>query len=195
MKLILVLALAALSACSQYTVKYSLLEPVPQTIVTNSLTNVLNYSDSLIDAEFTINEQSIALRLKNLSPVPARLKWDDFTFITPENIAHRVIIGETTMANRDQIQPPLLLGPGLSVQKSLFPASFIYYFYDWQVAPLISPDPTNYQALVGKSIGLHFPLEFDGKSTYYLFRFKIDSIEKKTNTNTSYQQQQNYQGR
>ena len=132
--------------------------------------NGLLYSDGLIDIAFVISRTQIGFIIQNKSAGGAKINWDDLSFISPINRASRVIHSGIRLVDRNNPQAPTTIPPGSSVTDNVIPSENIKYVDGWEQGRLFDGD---YMLYNGKSFGLYFPMEINGKKKEYSFKFKI----------------------
>jgi hypothetical protein len=152
-----------------YKCNFSLSQPV--------ISNNLSYSDSLIDIIFTINTDraEIGFVLNNKSDKTIKLNWDDFSYVSIDNNANRVMHTGVRYIERDKSQAPTTIPSGTKLVDGLTPVECIYYSAGWQTTSLFANYKKN--ELENKDISIYMPMLLGDQLKEYTFRFHINKIE------------------
>lgn len=98
--------------------------------------------------------------LVNKLPKPITVEWDRCAFVDSGGSSHRVIHAGVRLMNRDQAQPPSVVGPGGRIEDLILPVDFVSLQGGrWRNLVYLPTDPK----AVGKSYSFIIALTVEGK--------------------------------
>jgi hypothetical protein len=138
------------------------------------------YSDQDIDFKYVpvTADSSIAINLKNKSSKTIKVIWDEVTLIGSEGQVERVFHEGIKIADRAQPMAPSIVPAGSTLTDSVTPVNKVDWVYNgWSYYPICGvKDIMTWEidevACLGKTFGLYFSYEIDGKKKNFTVSFR-----------------------
>lgn len=141
------------------------------------------FEDAIINAQLSLLQDSVAIRIKNKAATSIQIPWDSVSFVGTDGQAQRVIHTGVKLIDRSQAQAPTVVPPGAMHTDEITPADNIHYesgqYGGWRIAPILPNLADQQQSYVGKRISVFLPIEVGGKRREYKFDLEITSVVEK----------------
>lgn len=167
-----------------------------QLIATRSDSGVTRYSfeDAMIRAVFLVRESDVLMDLTNKTQFSLRLLWTETTMVLPEGSPSPVMMNGWKYTDCRAEKPPAVIPKGVTISDVIIPCARLSFSSNWIEAPLF-PGGTRYandstvsrvteemrKQMLGKSVSLLLPLQIEGVTNEYTFRFSVDSVNVRRN--------------
>ncbi|MFB3390028.1 hypothetical protein [Flavobacterium sp. LAR06] len=161
--------------------------------------NNLEYSDEKIEASFIVNNADINLSIKNLTERPLKIVWDDCSFVKSGE-AQKILHKNTKFIDKEKSQPATTIPPNSLIKDIVQPIDDIEltetithnhrgrerHNLTWSTTPFF-PVPRRisshkitvdkyYRPLIGKTLGVYLPIQYDSKTMEYFYEFELTDI-------------------
>ena len=136
----------------------------------------LRFDDAEIESAFTIGRNGINFTLRNKTDEPIKIDWNQGSYIDEAGTAHPITHSGVKYTDAAAAKPASTIPPSAKLEDVATPADAIYFtsgeYGGWRTRDLL-PRTINAPALKGSTIALYLPLEVNGRTKNYLFRFLI----------------------
>lgn len=148
---------------------------INMSIAQPSTAKALDFSDENIQINFVPGMYGFDLILYNKTNSQIKINWDGNSLTGIDGVSRRVIHRGIRLMDRNSPQAPTIVPPFGTIQDSIIPSELYslgeYGWYKRELFP--GEDKSIYQ---NKTVSVYMPLEKDGKTLPYNFRFTIRSI-------------------
>lgn len=148
------------------------------------------FADSLVHVVFEIEPKQVSFVMKNLSPNPIRVIWDETSFID-NGEAKRIMHAGVKHTERNNPQPATLIPHGAAIDDMLLPTDNISYYGggrysnpDWIIRPLFMRNdygrPADREQILnmkGRQFAVFMPIQAGDKTYNYHWKFYIYDVK------------------
>ena len=139
----------------------------------------LVWEDANIKISFTVTQSQIQFDLRNKTEEPIKIDWNQVSYVDVLGDSHRVMHKGVKLADRENSQPPSTIPPTANISDMVYPTDYVHYssgkYGGWSEEDMF-PDAPKAKLYKGKSFSVFMPLEINGKTKNYFFRFIIDDV-------------------
>lgn len=147
-----------------------------------------SYNDSIINIQFFFErvwQKHIGIHLNNVSFHELRISWDNAIFISENNTASRVTLGNISYLDINNPIKDEIIPIGTGIRKNLLPQDNVYFSSSTgvHIGALVYPDVIKKKKLeslrkekIGKQISIIIPIIQDGITYNYKFTFSITDV-------------------
>lgn len=181
LSVMLVLVMSVLLGCesaSKYVYNIQMVEPEPQS-------EPLTFSDETLAIKFTPlitatnaflppSLKGINVQIRNLSDKSIKVLWDDVSFIDIDNSVQKIMHQGVKYTNRGESMSPTSIPAGTLLEDTIIPTDIVSWSSitnDWVNSGIVNQ--YNAGQYHQEKIGIMLPIEHNGETKEYLFRFKI----------------------
>jgi hypothetical protein len=158
----------------RYRLSYRIVEP--------SASDTLQFRDATVAVSFMISEQSLQMRLENLSSSEVKILWDRAEYTDVYKQTHRLMHSGVRLQDRNNPIPAQVVPLRATVQEALIPIDKVFMSQKrtYEIQPLFSLDNDSAAGLKGKAIVLFIPVEVNRLIIPYNFKIEITDAVKET---------------
>ncbi|MEK6591319.1 MAG: hypothetical protein AABZ11_11655 [Nitrospinota bacterium] len=179
-----VLSLLFFISCAErspykYHNTYALVEPV---VHKNGIKQPPNYyrefEDDKILIKFTIKDKKIFFRLKNKTDKELTILWDRLNFVDTKGVSHKVVGFDNLFTEKQDKQPLQRINAKREINNLIVPLENIEFIeeWTWYVRPLFNRTDDLALRNRGKTFSISMPIEIDGETINYQYKFRIENI-------------------
>jgi hypothetical protein len=150
-------------------------------LVAPAVSDTLQFRDTTIAVSFTVDDQSIQMRLTNLRDHEVKVLWDQAQFTDVNMQTSRLMHSGVHFQDRNNPIPDQVVPPRAAVQEGVFPINRVFFSQQkkaYETKPLFPVDTEAGAHLKGKTVNMFIPMEVDRAIIPYNFKFEItDSVK------------------
>lgn len=154
--------------------------------------NFYLFEDEMVSIAWAPLEEGFFFDLSNKTDHSIKIIWDDAAYVDTAGKSHRVVHEGVRFSDKNNSQPPSIIVRRGSIQDSITPSDYIYFFGGrWDISPLF---PNNNQwpfliiedaevlrakvrPYIGKTAQILLPLQIQDTINDYIFVFEVKDVQ------------------
>lgn len=166
-------------------------EQVLARVTNDSGVTQYTFEDQMVRAAFVVEPTQVHFELTNKTEYSIRIIWDEVTMVLPDGRPSPVMHAGVKYTECRNSKTPSVIPKGVTITDVALPCSNVSFSYSsWTEAPLLSGFETSMiepvadstidrirRTFTGQELSLLMPLQIEGVTNEYTFRFVVDSIK------------------
>jgi hypothetical protein len=146
-------------------------------LVKPASSDALVFEDGSVAVGFVPTRQSMGFFLKNITESVMRIDWNQAALVDPSGKSHGIIHDGVKFADRNGVKAPTVVPPGARIEDVIVSTDNVSYSSSagWITEDFLPPGP-DAESLKGQTFSIYLPVQLEGKTIDYTFRFKIIDI-------------------
>ena len=149
-------------------------------------TSSLTANNSMVDVEWTPADEMLSVKLTNKTNAPIKIHWDEAVFVNVFGESFGVIHGDIKFAEKEKAQTYTIVANQSYIKDVVLPKDYVKRSTagtGWIIEPMLPTKDFREsdliqkgKALIGKTMRLIIPIEFNNTINNYEFTFVVNDF-------------------